>query len=66
MFERIAHLKPSLRRLGERRLAESGAVSTEFALLLTLVALAVIAASVALGLAVAHLFDTGTAGIPNG
>jgi len=45
---------------------EEGVVTAEYAILLALVAMAIIAAAVVLGLAVAHLFDTGTAGIPHG
>ena len=44
---------------------EEGVVTAEYAILLALVAMAAIAAFIVLGLAVAHLFDTGTAGIPH-
>jgi len=57
------------RRTRVTRLAvrdEEGVVTAEYAILLALVAVAIIAAAVVLGLAVAHLFDTGTAGIPHG
>jgi Flp pilus assembly pilin Flp len=71
MFRSIRHPKRSLRALGARlprvRVGqrERGAVTAEFALLLALVAMAIIAAAITLGLAVTHLFDTGTAGIPH-
>ena len=42
---------------------EDGAVSTEYGLLLVLIALAIIAAAAAFGLAVTGLFDHGTAGV---
>ncbi len=45
------------RRLG----AEPGAVATEYGLLLLLVALAIVAALTAFGLAVLRLFQTGAA-----
>jgi len=44
---------------------EEGVVTAEYAILLALVAVAAIAAFIVLGLAVAHLFDTGSAGIPH-
>ena len=43
---------------------ERGAVSTEYGLLLVLIALAIVAAATAFGVAVSGLFDTGTKGIP--
>jgi Flp pilus assembly pilin Flp len=43
-------------RLGDER----GVVSTEYGLLLVLLALAIVAAATALGLAVAGVFDKGT------
>ena len=58
----------SPRRWTVTRLAvrdEEGAVTAEYAILLALVAIAVIAACVVLGLAVAHLFDTGTGAFPH-
>jgi Flp pilus assembly pilin Flp len=39
---------------------EDGAVATEYALLLVLIALAIIAAATALGLAIAGVFDKGS------
>ena len=39
---------------------DSGAVSTEYGLLLVLIALAIIAAATALGLAIAGVFDRGS------
>ena len=39
---------------------ESGAVATEYGLLLVLIALAIIAAATALGLAIAGVFDRGS------
>ena len=45
---------------------ERGSVATEYGLTLLLIALAIIAAATAFGLAVANLFNTGTAGIPAG
>ena len=39
---------------------EDGAVATEYALLLVLIALAIIAAATALGLAIAGVFDSGS------
>jgi Flp pilus assembly pilin Flp len=72
----IAHAKTSLHALhGTMRapragalslVGEEGVVTTEYALLLALVAMAVIAAAIVLGLAVASLFQTGASGIPNG
>ena len=38
---------------------EDGAVATEYALLLVLIALAIIAAAIALGVAIAAVFDDG-------
>jgi Flp pilus assembly pilin Flp len=38
---------------------EDGAVATEYALLLVLIALAIIAAAIALGVAIAAVFDRG-------
>jgi Flp pilus assembly pilin Flp len=38
---------------------EDGAVATEYALLLVLIALAIIAAAIALGLAIANVFQSG-------
>ena len=43
-----------------RLLDERGVVSTEYGLLLVLIALAIIAAATALGLAVAGVFDKGS------
>jgi Flp pilus assembly pilin Flp len=40
---------------------EDGAVATEYALLLVLIALAIIAAAIALGLAIAGVFNEGSA-----
>ena len=54
-------------RAGMRTLrGEEGVVTAEYALLLALVAMAVIAALVVVGVAVAHLFDTGTGAFPHG
>jgi Flp pilus assembly pilin Flp len=39
---------------------EDGAVATEYALLLVLIALAIIAAAIALGLAIANVFQSGS------
>jgi Flp pilus assembly pilin Flp len=44
------------------RRCETGAVTAEYAILLALVGMAVVAAAIILGLAVAHLFDTGATG----
>jgi len=46
--------------LRERVTDESGAVSTEYGLLLVLIALAIIAAATALGLAIAGVFNRGS------
>lgn len=43
---------------------DEGAVATEYGLTLMLIALAIIVAATAFGLAVAGLFDTGTAAFP--
>ena len=43
---------------------DQGAVATEYGLTLMLIALAIILAATAFGLAVAGLFDTGTAAFP--
>jgi Flp pilus assembly pilin Flp len=43
---------------------EHGAVTSEYALLLALVAMAVIASMILLGVAVAGLFEHGAAGVP--
>lgn len=43
---------------------ERGAVASEYGLLLTLIALAIVVAAAVFGVAVADLFDRGTAGIP--
>ncbi|HSJ51235.1 MAG TPA: Flp family type IVb pilin [Actinomycetota bacterium] len=48
----FAGLRSKLRR-------EDGAVATEYALLLVLIALAIIAAAIALGLAIANVFQSG-------
>jgi Flp pilus assembly pilin Flp len=40
---------------------EDGAVATEYGLLLVLIAIAIVAAATALGLAIAGVFDSGTA-----
>jgi Flp pilus assembly pilin Flp len=54
-------------RAGTRTLrGEEGVVTAEYALLLALVAMAGIAALVVLGIAVAHLIDTGTGAFPHG
>jgi Flp pilus assembly pilin Flp len=50
----MADLRGKLRR-------EDGAVATEYALLLVLIALAIIAAAFALGVAIAAVFDEGSA-----
>jgi Flp pilus assembly pilin Flp len=46
--------------LRDRMTDESGAVSTEYGLLLVLIALAIIAAATALGLAIAGVFSRGS------
>lgn len=43
---------------------ERGAVASEYGLLLMLIALAIVVAAAVFGVAVADLFDRGTAGIP--
>ncbi|HET9249309.1 MAG TPA: Flp family type IVb pilin [Actinomycetota bacterium] len=43
---------------------ERGAVATEYGLTLMLIALAIILAATAFGIALSGLFDQGTAGIP--
>jgi len=48
------------REAGEER----GSVATEYGLLLALIALAIVAAAVLFGVAVAHLFDQGRSAIP--
>ena len=48
----VADLRGKLRR-------EDGAVATEYALLLVLIALAIIAAAIALGVAIAGVFSRG-------
>jgi Flp pilus assembly pilin Flp len=48
----VANLRSKLTR-------EDGAVATEYALLLVLIALAIIAAAIALGLAIANVFQSG-------
>ena len=48
----VANLRSKLTR-------EDGAVATEYALLLVLIALAIIAAAIALGLAIANVFESG-------
>ena len=45
---------------------DEGSVATEYGLTLLLIALAIIAAATAFGLAVVNLFNSGTAGIPAG
>jgi len=50
----VANLRSKLSR-------EDGAVATEYALLLVLIALAIIAAAIALGLAIANVFSEGAA-----
>jgi Flp pilus assembly pilin Flp len=48
----LANLRSKLTR-------EDGAVATEYALLLVLIALAIIAAAIALGVAIANVFQSG-------
>jgi Flp pilus assembly pilin Flp len=48
----VADLRGKMRR-------EDGAVATEYALLLVLIALAIIAAAIALGVAIANVFSRG-------
>jgi Flp pilus assembly pilin Flp len=48
-----------LTRLRGKLSREDGAVATEYALLLVLIALAIIAAAIALGLAIAGVFEKG-------
>ena len=55
--------KTSLQALGATLRDEEGIVSTEFGLLLVLIALAIIASATALGLAITHLLDHGTSGV---
>ena len=43
---------------------ERGSVATEYGLMLMLIALAIIVAATAFGIAVSGLFDTGTAAFP--
>jgi Flp pilus assembly pilin Flp len=50
----VADLRGKMRR-------EDGAVATEYALLLVLIALAIIAAAIALGVAIANVFSQGAA-----
>jgi len=57
MYAKAKTLGWSLR---ERVTDESGAVSTEYGLLLVLIALAIIAAATALGLAIAGVFNRGS------
>ena len=45
---------------------DRGSVATEYGLTLMLIALAIITAATAFGLAVSGLFDRGTAGFPAG
>ncbi len=45
---------------------ERGSVATEYGLTLMLIALAIILAATAFGIAVSGLFDQGTAGFPAG
>ena len=47
-----------------RTVDELGAVATEYGLVLMLIALAIVVAAALFGVAVADLFDRGTAGIP--
>ena len=65
MFRSIAHPKSWLQSLLARMSGEFGAVTAEYAILLALVAMAVIAAAITLGLTVAHLFDTGAESFPH-
>ena len=53
-------VNPDIRRLNRLHHDESGAVSTEYGLLLVLIALAIIAAATALGLAIAGVFTRGS------
>ena len=57
MYAKAKTLGWSLR---ERMADDSGAVSTEYGLLLVLIALAIIAAATALGLAIAGVFTRGS------
>ena len=76
MITLVTHLKTSLHalhattrapRAGVRLIGgEEGVVTAEYGLLLALIALAIIAGAVTLGLSVAGLFQTGASGIPNG
>jgi Flp pilus assembly pilin Flp len=54
-------IRTALRFLNEER----GAVSTEYGLLLVFIAVAIVAAATAFGVAVSGLFDTGKEGIPS-
>jgi Flp pilus assembly pilin Flp len=58
MFSMLQAAWPYLRARFSR---EDGAVATEYGLLLVLIALAIIGAATALGLAIAGVFDRGTA-----
>jgi Flp pilus assembly pilin Flp len=76
MITVVTHLKTSLHalhattrahRAGARSLGgEEGVVTAEYGLLLALIAMAIVAGAVTLGLAVAGMFTTGTSGFPNG
>jgi Flp pilus assembly pilin Flp len=48
-----------LANLRSKMTREDGAVATEYALLLVLIALAIIAAAIALGVAIANVFQSG-------
>ena len=56
------HLGRVLRRMAR----EAGAVSTEYGLILMLIALAIILAATGFGLAVANLFERASGSIPTG
>ncbi|MGH2529324.1 MAG: Flp family type IVb pilin [Actinomycetota bacterium] len=50
-------------RMRDRFTREDGAVATEYALLLVLIALAIVVAAIALGLAIANVFNTGASSL---
>ena len=58
--------RTSLHALRVTLMGEEGVASTEYGVLLVLVAIAIVAAATVLGLTVAGLFDRGTAGVGDG
>jgi Flp pilus assembly pilin Flp len=65
LLEMYVKGKTLLWGLRERFTREDGAVATEYGLLLVLVALAIIAAAVALGLAISGVFERGATTLNN-